>query len=344
MKLFNISPVSFALAMGAATASAETTLRYSNWLPATHPFMAEVIEPWIASVEDVTEGRVKIEVLPKVVGSVPTQFEVIRDGMADVALIVDGYSPGRFKVNSIIELPFTGNDAESMTIAYWRIYDKYLADIGEYENAIPVAKASTGPLLLATGSTPIVTVDDISGLKLRVPTAMVSKLLAALGGVAVNKPVSELYELISSGVVDGTITSAEVINSFKVAGSLGNAVTVPGGFGSAGISFIVNEERLQELSDADREAFWSVSGEVFSVQIAGIYSDLNRRGFADLEEVNATVHQVSPEMEAELKERLAGLEQDWIEQAKKAGLANAEAVLAEFRAEIKKVEGELATQ
>lgn len=208
MKLFHLISGSLALYLSAAAVSAETTLRYSNWLPTTHPFMAEVIEPWIASVEEVTEGRVQIEVLPKVVGSVPTQFEVIRDGLADVALIVDGYSPGRFNVNSIIELPFIGNDAKAMTIAYWRIYEKYLADIGEYENAIPVAKSSAGPLILVTGTKKVETIDDIRGLKLRVPSSTVSKLLVEIGGVPVNKPVSDLYELISTGVVDGSITSA----------------------------------------------------------------------------------------------------------------------------------------
>ena len=45
------------------------TLRYSNWLPVTHHLVQQLMLPWAADVEKVTEGRVKVEMLPKVVGT-----------------------------------------------------------------------------------------------------------------------------------------------------------------------------------------------------------------------------------------------------------------------------------
>lgn len=344
MKYFQTCAMTLALSAFAATAHADTTLRYSNWLPATHPFMSEVIQPWIAEVSDVTEGRVTVEILPKVVGSVPTQFEVVRDGLADMSLIVDGYSAGRFNLNSIVELPFLGNDARAISIAYWRIYKKYLEQFAEYENAIPVAKTSVGATVLATGPGPFESLDAIKGLKLRVPTATGAKVVAALGGAPVNKPISEMYELISTGVVDGMISSPETIHSFKISGSIKNILTVPGGLGSAGISFIVNEETLSELSPEDQEAFWSVSGEVFSTSIAEVYHKLNGVGTQAVVDGGGTVTEASDEMVSDLKETLASVDQAWIEQAKAAGLENAEDVLAEFRAEIAKAEAELAAE
>lgn len=335
-----------ALAFGysATAAFAETTLRYSNWLPATHPFMAEVIEPWIEQVSEATEGRVKIQILPKVVGTVPTQFEVVRDGLADVSLIIDGYSAGRFNVNGIVELPFLGNDARAISLAYWRIYKKYLEAFGEYENAVPVAKVSVGPMVFASGPGPIDQIDKFTGLKVRVPTPTSAKMVVALGGAPVNKPVSEMYELMSTGVVDGMISSAESIHSFNIAGSIKNLLIVPGGLGGAGLSFIANEETLAELSDEDREAFWSVSGEVFSVRVAEIYRRLNGVGKQDVADSGGVVIEASDELTAALQEKLAGVDQAWIDKAKEMGLENAEEVLAEFRAEIQKVEAELAAE
>ncbi|WP_158971239.1 TRAP transporter substrate-binding protein [Chachezhania sediminis] len=331
------------LVLGAAStaAGADTTLRYSNWLPATHGFMANVIEPWIADVERVTDGRVKVDILPKVVGTVPTQFEVVRDGLADVSLIVDGYSPGRFNVNGIVELPFLGNNAEAITIAYWRIYKKYLEPFAEYENAIPFGKASVGAMALATGSDKVDTLDGFRGLKLRVPTPTTSKMVAELGGAPVNKPVSEMYELISTGVVDGMISSTETIKTFKVAPSIKHVLTVPGGLGSTGISFIVNQEALDELSPADREAFWSVSGEVFSKRIGEVYVRLNAEGVAAVLENGGQINEASAGLTAELHEKLKPIEAAWIADAEQRGLKNAADVLAEFRAEIAKLEAEL---
>lgn len=56
--------------VAALPAAAQTTvLKYSNWLPVGQAMRMEVIEPWIAEVEKVTAGRVKIDMLPKVVGT-----------------------------------------------------------------------------------------------------------------------------------------------------------------------------------------------------------------------------------------------------------------------------------
>ena len=47
---------------------------------------------------------------------------------------------------------------------------------------------------------------------------------------------------------------------------------------------------------------------------------------------------------AAINDKLASVEADWIAQAKELGLENAEDVLAEFRAEIARVEAELASE
>ncbi|SMO54605.1 TRAP-type C4-dicarboxylate transport system, substrate-binding protein [Thalassovita litoralis] len=325
----------------ATAASAEITMRYSNWLPATHPFNAEVITPWIEDVERVTEGRVKIQVLPKVVGTVPTQFEVVRDGLADVSLIIDGYSPGRFNLGAIVELPFVGNDARSMGMAYWRLLNSTLLKFGEFENVVPVGVGVVGASALTTVPGPITSVAEMKGMKLRVPTATGSKVVAALGAVPVNKPISEMYELISTGVVDGMVSSTETIKSFKLQDAVKNVTVVKGGFGSAAISFIVNGDTLAELSEEDQKAFWSVSGEVFTQKISNVYARMNKDGMALLEQSGGKITYASPAFEADLRTALSGVDQAWIEKAESLGLKNAAQVLADFRAEIAEMEKDL---
>lgn len=327
-------------ALGSA-AFADVTLRYSNWLPATHPFNAEVIMPWIEDVERVTEGRVKVEILPKVVGTVPTQFEVVRDGLADMSLIIDGYSAGRFNLGAIVELPFVGNDSRSMGLAYWRLLDSTLLKFGEFENVVPVGVGVVGAAALATVPGPIMSVADMKGLKLRVPSATGSKVVAALGAVPVNKPISEMYELISTGIVDGMITSTETIKSFKLQDSIKHLTVVKGGFGSAAITFIVNGETLSELSEDDLKAFWSVSGEVFTKKISDVYARLNKDGIKLLQEAGGTVTYAPDTFAQELRENLAGIDQAWIEKAESVGLTNAAQVLADFRADIAALEKDL---
>ena len=83
--------VAIALSFSASGSHAEPIiLRYSNWLPLNYPLNTGVMIPWIEAVEKVTEGRVKIEMTPKVVGTVPGQYDVVADGLADISLFLPG--------------------------------------------------------------------------------------------------------------------------------------------------------------------------------------------------------------------------------------------------------------
>ena len=53
--------------------------------------------PWMKYVERVTEGRVKVKLLPKPVTNAINHFDAVRDGLADVAFVSHAYTPARFQ-------------------------------------------------------------------------------------------------------------------------------------------------------------------------------------------------------------------------------------------------------
>ena len=114
-------------------AFADTVLRYSPWLPDGYPLNGEVLKPFMAKVEKVTEGRVRFEWLPKTVGTPPAQFDVVRDGATDMSVIVPGYTPGRFKAAELGELPLLSSDIEILATAFQDIYSERLAGLRMFE-------------------------------------------------------------------------------------------------------------------------------------------------------------------------------------------------------------------
>ena len=324
-----------------STASADTTLRYSNWLPATHPFNTRVIQPWIDDVARVTDGRVTIDVLPKVVGSVPAQFDVVRDGLADVALIINGYSTGRFRAGEIVELPFLGDNPVAIGVAAWRIYNKHLAPLNEFAGTVPVATFTHGPGQLYTRPGPIASLDDLKGLKIRVASTSSIVTIQALGAVPVQKPVTQLYELMSTGVVDGSLMNKEASQTFNLIDSLPHMLLVPGGLYNLGISFIVNQDSWNDIAAADREAIMDVSGETFIRKIGNVYLDIDAAAVEAMKAAGNDVRMADDKLVADLKDTLKASDDAWIAKAKAAGLTDPAAVLAEFRAEIAALEKEL---
>src|SRR5688500_12301781 len=95
-----------AAAIAAGAAQAQTVLRFNAWLPLVHPMMAMTAKPWTDDVAKATDNRVRFEFTAQSMGPPPNQFEMVRDGVIDAAITVHGYTPARFPLMQIGELPF----------------------------------------------------------------------------------------------------------------------------------------------------------------------------------------------------------------------------------------------
>ncbi|MGE0097441.1 MAG: TRAP transporter substrate-binding protein [Hydrogenophaga sp.] len=321
-----------ALLIAASGASAQTVLRYSNWLPPTHTLKKTVFEPWAEEVAKVTNGRVKVDMLPKVVGSVPGQLDVVRDGQADVSWIVNGYTPGRFTLSEIAELPFMGDDAEVTSPTFHRFYERHLAKYGEFKGVHVLSTFPVGSGHIFLAKKQFRAIGDLKGMKMRNPQGSTLPIMAALGAVPVQKPVTEMYELLSSGVVDGSFLNREAVYGYKLLDALPHLTLIPGGIYNTVLSLVINEKKWNEISEADRRAIMGISGEALATSIGKAYNRIDGEGVDALRKNGGTIEVASPQLMADLKSTLRPVEQAWIDAAKKKGMADADKMLEEYRA------------
>src|SRR5438552_3146174 len=109
------------LASAALPAHAQTTtLTFSSWLP-TH-FITQVLNEYGADLEKASNGRIKYKMLPQPVVPPGGTFDAVKDGLADVSWSVPGMTPGRFSLTGIGELPLLGNNSETVSVAFQRLY------------------------------------------------------------------------------------------------------------------------------------------------------------------------------------------------------------------------------
>jgi TRAP-type C4-dicarboxylate transport system substrate-binding protein len=329
------------LASAATTATAQTTLTYSNWLPPTHPLRVNVIDPWLESFDEATDGSVVVETLPATVGTVPGQFDVARDGVADLVFIINGYTPGRLDLQRIAELPFLGNSAQAVSIAYWRTYQDHLADYSGFDGVVPLAVFTHGPGAIYLRDGIVDEVSDLDGARLRVGSETVASIVEALGGVPVQTPLTEIYEVMSTGVVDGTLMNLEAANSFNLTEVLEYATRIDGGIYNLSMSLLINEASWNALSADEREAIMGISGEGLVSEL-GRWQDRNDQSAIEaLEEAGAEVAFAPESVVAEMQEMVAPVEQSWIDIANERGLPDPAGVLEAFRAEIAEVQANL---
>ncbi|HEY9239383.1 MAG TPA: TRAP transporter substrate-binding protein [Burkholderiaceae bacterium] len=311
-----------------------TTLKYSNWLPPGQAMRVEVVEPWIAEVEKVTAGRVKIDTMPKVVGTVPAQFDVARDGQADIVIFIPGYTPNRFDVLEVLQLPFMSDNPEIFAPVADRFYRKNLAQYNEFKGVHPLSVYVVSPGQLFNNKRALKTLADFKGLKFRSPQPSATQALSLLGAVPVNKPVSETYELLSSGVLDGTFMPPESIPAFKLTDLVPYSTIVPGAIYNTVLVLGINEDKWKALKQEDRDAITRISGDAFAKGIGKAYANGDKAAFETLRKAGKSVETMPAATVAEMKKVLAPIEKDWIEKAKKKGVADPQKLVSQLQSDL----------
>jgi TRAP-type C4-dicarboxylate transport system substrate-binding protein len=324
-----------ALVFAPALSQAQTVLTTSMFVPKTHPMMQGVIK-WCDEVAAATEKRVTCNILPKPVAGPAATFDAVRDGQADLATSIHGYTPGRFVLTSVAEFPLLGDSAEINSVAYQRVYERHLAKLNEHKGLKVVTVFTHGPGDIYLSKRPIKTAADLDGLKFRVGGGMVNDVAKALGANVLLKPATESYELLSSGVVDGVFFPAESVVVHRLENFVKYRTKVPGGLYNTSFAMVMNEAAWGRIAPADQAAITKLSGEHAARLIGREWDIADRRGAAAMD---AKKIDSSPSPKAfveEVRQKIAPLEQQWVEAAKERGLANAAQVLQEFRAEIAK--------
>lgn len=321
-------------AVGAA--QAQVTLTTSSWVPPTHTLtLAQAA--WCEEATKVTAGRVKCNQLAKPVAAAPATFDAVRDGLADLSFTVHGYTPGRFVFSQMAELPFLGDSAETVSVAYNRIYEKHLHKLNEHKGVKVLAVFTHGPGMIFNTKRPINSLADMQGLKFRLGGGMVNEIGKAMGANVTLKPANESYELLNSGVMDGVFFPAESVESFKLEKLVKHRTVFPGGLYNTSFVFMMNEGAWNKIAKADQEALMKISGEVAARKFGRGWDSVDRRGAAFMQANNVVTTQAGKSFVDEVKAKTAPLEQKWVNDAKAKGLPNADQVLKEFRAEMGKV-------
>lgn len=321
------------LASGAA--SAQTVFTVSSWLPPTHT-LSTAQKSWCDLLEKDSAGRMKCNILPKGVVAAPGTFDAVRDGLADISYTVDGYTPGRFINTQVAEFPFLGDSATATSLAYQRVYSKYFAPLGEHRGVKTLAVFTHGPGIIFTVKQPVASAADAAKLKFRIGGGNINELSKAMGWNTTLKPAPESFEMLSTGVMDGTFFPDESVVSFKLS-MVKHATTFPGGLYNTSFVFMMNEDKYKALSAQDKAVVDKISGETAARIFGEGWDRVDASSREQQKAQGVTRIAADAAFVQAVKDKQAALENKWAEAAQAKGLKDPKAVLAEFRAEIAKV-------
>ena len=287
-----LAGVTLAMTAGAGMAQ-DTTLTISSWAPPTHGVNAILWPKLTGMIEEATDGRVSAEIKYGLAPP-PAQFDLVLDGVADITWIFHGYNPGRFVATKMIELPGYEGNAEAASVAYWRAYEQFLAAANEHQGVKVLAMMTHGPGVLHS-QRQVTSLDEISGMKLRLGGGVSGDVGEALGATGIRVPAPKVYETLHSNAADGVMMPMEARAGFKLFEVAQNSFTVPGGFYRGSFAIVMNQDTYDAMSDADRAALDGIAGEMLSRVAGQTWDEIDVIGAATIDgNENNTLTEASP--------------------------------------------------
>ncbi|MEP3977707.1 MAG: TRAP transporter substrate-binding protein [Parvibaculum sp.] len=163
-----------------------------------------------------SDGRITAEMyLGGTAFANPTKlYEQVERGITDYTWAVLSYTPGRFGLTEIAGLPLLVSDQVVAARVLNENLEKYLADEFKGVHVLALAVISPNQLHLRQ---PVATIDELKGKRIRTASGVIADAVNAMGADAVSMPVTEQYESLQRGVIDGSLAPMATVAAFRLA-------------------------------------------------------------------------------------------------------------------------------
>jgi TRAP-type C4-dicarboxylate transport system substrate-binding protein len=154
---------------------------------------------------------------------------------------------------------------------------------------------------------------------MRAPSAAQARQLEVMGAVPVAMPITEVYQSLERGVVDGAMLPFSTIPDFRL-GEVGRAYTIAGPlFGRSSFLVAMNKKKYDSLSPAGRAAIDRLSGRALSLKATEVYLKRSSEGLASVRG-KAEVVELSAAEQKRIADLLRPIVADWIKESEAKGI------------------------
>lgn len=237
--------------------SSALTLTYNSMWHAAYG-QSKPVADFAKEIEKRTNGRVKITIYHAGALTPPVEiYEGVIKGISDIGQACFAYSPGRFPLSGVYDLPgHYPNGIVNSRIAndiYAKYRPKELEDVHVLylHNHLPGSISTTKP---------VKKLEDLKGLRIR-GVGGSAKIIRALGAIAVSIPSGESYDALKKGVVDGAGSSPNMLLGYKFAEVTKYTVTSPSSGYTTGFFVVMNIDKWKKLPEDIQKIFTEVSSE-----------------------------------------------------------------------------------
>lgn len=276
-------------------------------------FPAVQMEKWAEELEKRTDGKVKVNTFPG--GSLLTadnMYEGVANGLADIGLSSTTYEPGRFPLLAISDMPSGYPNAQ--------VASKVVADLVKefppeaFKDYKIITTFATEPAYIQSQK-PIASLEDLKGKQLRISGAT-AKIFEKLGAAPVGMSQGEVAEALQTGIVNGYVSSREVLQDMKYAEMVKYVTDYPLTLNT--FVAVMNKSKWDSLPEDVKKVIDELNAEM--TEFTGDYLDNHVKDAVKWSEDEHKLETVSLKDKEKWDEMISKLQQAEVKKAEEAGL------------------------
>ncbi len=314
--------VAFAVAPMALQAQEKSMkLRLSTMWPPQHPF-TKLFDQWGKDVEKATGGRVTVTVFAANTLSPPMQvYDNTVKGVVDVGTNLLAYSPGRLPLSEVLQQPLgykSGYQGSKLANEYYKKFKPK-----EFDDVHVLFLHGAAPGFIFTKN-PTKSVADLKGLRIKA-NAENADIVKNLGASPVTMPVTETYDALSRGVVDGCLFPLEALQGFKIGEVVKTVLEDYPMSYLTSMYAIMNKAKWNSMSPADQKAIEKINDE-YADKAGKLWVELDEKAVQFAKSKGVNFLKVSKEDEAYTAKQMKPILDDYVKMTKSKGLPGDEAL------------------
>ena len=264
-------------------------LSYATNRPPTDPQSEVWLSPMLAAIEERTGGQVKFTVYwSEALGKVTDQYNLVKDGVADMTDFATIFVPGKFVLSDVANLPFASQDPFNLIEAMNTLSEEGYFD-SMWDEVEWLGWHSTTPYKFLFRTDKPMTFEELEGLKARAPGGLATECEAALGMVPITISSSDAYTAWQTGLVDVWVPPAGVVIKYKFSELPTSAFLDIGLYTMANGANIFNKDKFASLPEDIQQIIMDVVHEYAPVYIqSGI--DLEQEAIQVMEAAGVEIY------------------------------------------------------
>ncbi|MBY6090909.1 TRAP transporter substrate-binding protein [Maritimibacter alkaliphilus] len=311
--------------LAGSAAAQDVTLIMHHFLPPVSNAHKDMLAPWAEKIEAESDGRIHVEIAPSMsMGGKPNElYGQVRDGAADIIWTILGYTPGVFPRSEVFELPLVhAGSARQTTIALNASLDMLAED---FKDVKVLFLHSHEGNLIHSATKPVRSFEDVAGMKLRTPSRTGAWEITEMGAEPVGLPVPALPEAMSKGVVDGALTTYEIVPALNLQELDKYTTELPDGdrFGTSVFMLAMNKDIYDDLPDDLKAVIDANSGMNVAAEIGALWEGFEDTGIAALDGAGVERIVLSEEEGAKFDAVSEKVVQQWVDDVASKGIDGA---------------------